>query len=514
MNTDPNTSGGQNEDVIHDNLVHYEKGLELAEAGKHWQALEHMQERLAETPDDAEVLNDTGAILHCLGRSDEAIDHFVKALSVRNDSAEILWNLAEAYLATGKASEATQIFDGMDRMGVLNADVLNRTAEVFLNQDNKAGALEMLLRSLRIWPDQEILHPMVDVIRSKRPKVAFFCDENAMGSVNEISRFVKERFEVRFLEDRSKDQVHELMTLSDISWFEWGSDLAVAGSKQPRTCKNIIGLYRNEGHQQWARAVNWANINVLVAVGDCPVKEESLAGELPGLESQTSIAVIPSGVNLERFAFVNRQRGKNIAFLSDLKAMNNPAFMLQCMQKLHYVDSEYRLFFGGEFEDTAIEQYIRHMVDALDLRDVVFFDGRQEDIRCWLEDKHYIASTSIFERENTRLLEAMACGLKPVVHNFPAANQTFVPEFLFNISEEFCEQICSEQYEPRRYRRFVKENYPLRNQLDKINRILIELEAEIESEQTDGPFCDDLQARTPEEAALSTQSAAGTFEEN
>ena len=77
----------------------------------------------------------------------------------------------------------------------------------------------------------------------------------------------------------------------------------------------------------------------------------------------------------------------------------------------------------------------------------------------------------------------MACGLKPVVHDFPGADQIFPSEFLFNISEEFYEQICSEQYEPQRYRRFVEENYPLRNQLDKINGILIELEAEIESEQ-------------------------------
>ena len=68
MNTDPNTSGEQNRDAIHDNLNRYEKGLALAEAGEHRQALEQMQEHLRQTPDDAEVLNDTGAILHCLGR--------------------------------------------------------------------------------------------------------------------------------------------------------------------------------------------------------------------------------------------------------------------------------------------------------------------------------------------------------------------------------------------------------------------------------------------------------------
>lgn len=298
MNTDPNTSVGQNEDVTGDNLNHHEKGLELAEAGQHRQALEHMQEHLRETPNDAEVLNDTGAILHCLGRSDEAIDHFVKARSSANDSAETLWNLAEAYLATGKASEAAQIFDDMERMSVLNADLLSRTAEVFLDQGNKAGAIEMLLRSLRLWPDQEILPPMISVIRSKRPKVAFFCDENATGTVNEIARFVKERFDVGFLEDTGQDQVHELTKWSDIAWFEWGSELAVAGSKQSETCKNIIGPY-HEGHQQWSQAVNWANIDVLVAVGDGAVKE-ALADELPGLESQTSIVVIPSDVNLER----------------------------------------------------------------------------------------------------------------------------------------------------------------------------------------------------------------------
>jgi pentatricopeptide repeat protein len=302
MNTDPNDIREQDEDMIRDNLIHYEKGLELAEAGKHWQALEYMQEHLRRTPDDAEVLNDTGAILHCLGRSDEAIDHFVKARSTREGSAEILWNLAEAYLATGRASEAVEIFDEMDRMGILNADLLNRTAEVFLNQGNKAGAIEMLLRSLGQWPEQEMLRPMVDVIRSKRPKVAFFCAKNGTGAISEIAQFVKERFMVGFLE--STDQAQELTKWSDIAWFEWGSDLAATVSKQPKTCKSIIGPYCGEGHQQWCQAVNWTNIDVLIAVGECPA-EEALMHDLSELQSQTSIVAIPGDANLEKSAEEN-----------------------------------------------------------------------------------------------------------------------------------------------------------------------------------------------------------------
>ncbi len=147
------------------NSSNYERGLELAEAGRHDEALECIQEHLVKAPNDAEVLNDTGAILHCLGRYDEAIAHFAKARSIDGDSCEIAWNLAEAYLAADKPAEVMELLDDMERMEILNVDVLNRTADLFLRQENKADALKMLNRSLEICPDQEILKPMIEVIR-------------------------------------------------------------------------------------------------------------------------------------------------------------------------------------------------------------------------------------------------------------------------------------------------------------------------------------------------------------
>ena len=458
---------------------HHQKGLELAEAGKYQEALACVQEHLCAAPDDAQALNDAGTILYCLGRPDEAIDHFVKARSLQSDSADILWNLVEAYLGVGRVNEAAQLFDDMERMGILKAEVLNRTANAFLAQDNKAGAIEMLHHSLELSPGQKILEPMIDVIRSKMPKVAFFCDSEGMRFLNEVAGFIKQRFEVRLFEDQAEEELVEVMKWSDISWFEPGH-LAVTASKLPKLCENIIRLDRYDAYKQWPQQVNWANIDILVTVGNSFVGD-ALVQKVPGLESQTSIVTVPSCVNLEKFAFTNRRRGKNIAFLANLRMLKNPAFVLQCMQKLHYIDPEYRLFFGGEFADAALEHYLKHMVDALDLRDVVFFDppaAEQEDVSCWLEDKHYIVSTSIIESRSIGLLEGMACGLKPVIHNFPGASQTFPPQFLFNISEEFCEQIVSDEYEPQRYRRFVEENYALQNQLIKINDILRQLKSE------------------------------------
>ena len=145
----------------------YQHALDLAETGKYEEAVSFIQEYLISSPNDAEALNDTGTILHCMGRSDEAIDHLLKARSLQSDSVEIIWNLSEAYLAAGKATEAMGLFDDMDQIGVLNADVLNRTADVFLNENNLSDAVKMLNWSLELWPEQKNLVPMIEMIRHK-----------------------------------------------------------------------------------------------------------------------------------------------------------------------------------------------------------------------------------------------------------------------------------------------------------------------------------------------------------
>ncbi|MHC4184674.1 MAG: glycosyltransferase [Planctomycetota bacterium] len=489
MTMQTNSGDPQTQDNAFVGLNNYQRGLQLAEAGRYQEALNLIQEHLRAAPDDAEALNDAGAILHCLGRSPEAIDHLTKARNLQADSAEIVWNLVEAYLADGRACEAALLFDDMQRMGTLNPDVLNRIAAALLNQGNKAEAVETLLRSLQISPNQEILNRMIEVIQTRRPRIAFFCglkgDTKFLTDIYEYARY---RYLVQHSDAQSIDQMYEVMKTSDISWFEWCTDMVVEASKLPKVCKTVVRLHRFEAYNNWPSRVRWENIDVLVTVGNSFVKD-ALLRQVPDIEERTWLVTIPNGVNLDRFRLVERPRGKNLACVGYLNMRKNPMFLLQCMQKLHYIDPEYRLFFAGPFQDLMLEQYIRHMVQKLELTNVVSFDGWQHDVNSWLRDKHYIVSASIGESQGMGLLEAMACGLKPIVHNFPGASQIFPSEFLFDISEQFCEQICSGKYDPPRYRRFVEENYPLKEQLSQINGIFTRLEAEIDMQQTANAFC-------------------------
>ena len=59
---------------------YYERGLELAEAGKYQEGLNCIREHLRAAPNDAQALNDAGAILHCLGRTGDAIGHLAKRI--------------------------------------------------------------------------------------------------------------------------------------------------------------------------------------------------------------------------------------------------------------------------------------------------------------------------------------------------------------------------------------------------------------------------------------------------
>jgi glycosyltransferase involved in cell wall biosynthesis len=110
------------------------------------------------------------------------------------------------------------------------------------------------------------------------------------------------------------------------------------------------------------------------------------------------------------------------------------------------------------------------------LTDALIFDGWQKDVATWLEDKHYLVSASIVEGHPVSVLEAMARGLKPVIHVYPGCRDCFPAEYLWRTLDEFCERILMDPYRPAEYRDYVATNFSLRRQLDSINGLYLDFE--------------------------------------
>jgi len=320
---------------------------------------------------------------------------------------------------------------------------------------------------------------MPDFNKKKKPRIAFFCGADGETFLHDIYSLAADHFELYYfqtktIEHKTIEQIYELMKYCDISWFEWCTELAVVASHLPKVCRNIIRLHRYEAFTGCPKLVKWENIDVLITVGNGFVRDK-LNVDIPEIEDQTKITEIPSGINLEKFEFSERQKGKNIAFVGNLSMKKNPVLLLHCFEELLKIDPEYRLFFAGAFHDPILEQYMRYTISQRNLDKSIFFAGWQEDINAWLGDKHYIVCSSIVEGHPVGIMEGMARGLKPVLHDYPGSRQFFPAEFIFETPAEFCDLIISGAYEPSRYRRFIEKMYPLSLQLERINEVFNEL---------------------------------------
>ena len=354
-------------------------------------------------------------------------------------------------------------------------DIVGKKIDVLLQCGDKAQAMEVALGAAQQYPNLIELQHIVESVRSRRAKIAFFCGLDGVNFLRDIGMYAKGRFNVHFFEGSTPEEMYELMKWSDISWFEWCTDMATTASNLPKVCKTIVRLHRYEAYTHWPMEIKWENIDTLVTIGNDFVRNR-LRSVVSGIENRTQIVEIPNGINLTKFKFAERPRGKNIAFICNLNMKKNPAFMLQCFNSLLSIDPEYKLFWAGKIQDVVVEQYMRYMVGELGLCNRVFFDGWHEDINIWLANKHFIVNSSIVEGHPVGVMEGMACGIKPVIHNFPGAKQFFPEEFLYNSTEEFCDKIISSDYEPRRYRRFIEDKYPLSGQLRQVNRLFVEFE--------------------------------------
>jgi hypothetical protein len=456
--------------------------LTLAGKGDYEGASGLMREYLSRDPRNGEAWNDLGVMHFKLGDVKEAARCFERAVEEAPLLGQAYLNFSELYFSAGRAERVPALFSGMKKAGVLTSGVVSRVVDAFIESGDKTGAMEVALRASEIMPEDTAISRLVGEIKSSRARLAIFCGGDGMTFLQDIYDFLKERFEIRVFEGDTTEQVREMMEWSDISWFEWCTNLAEIGSKMPKVCKSIIRLHRYEAYLDWPSRINWENVDILITVGNRCVNEV-LERQVPDIGKRVRMVTIANGVDLDKFKFVRRRHGKNIAFVGNLRMVKNPMFVLQCMKALSRLESGYRLFFAGGFQDVVVEQYLKHMVVELGLKDRVFFDGWQRDVQSWLAEKHYIVSSSVIESQGMGILEGMACGLKPLVHNFPGAKGTFVKEYVFNTAEDFCEHIMSGDYEPERYRGFVEYHYSLERQLARIVEVLAGLEEELGAEK-------------------------------
>jgi glycosyltransferase involved in cell wall biosynthesis len=268
---------------------------------------------------------------------------------------------------------------------------------------------------------------------------------------------------------------HYVRTTSTIDGKELGAlseraDLLLSGWADRSTYfwakyfpyKKIVSFVRRyEFFSGIMEHIEWGNINALIFVSDFWRDFFNDKYEYSGRQE-----VIRNGVDLSMFPLNERIddcSSSNIAMICQTRAIKNLPLAAQVL--LHLPDNYKIYHIGLPGEDMS---YFLPYLKNLGISGRFIFEGtlKREQISSWLSDKKYILSTSINEGNPNNVIEAMATGCKPIVHDWPGSSEQF--PFVFKTPLEASDLIIDCSYNPNHYREWVKKRYSLSN----FNRVL------------------------------------------
>lgn len=292
----------------------------------------------------------------------------------------------------------------------------------------------------------------------KIKKIIFFVRPELDSFLDDVIKGLSCEYETKKVIITEFSQIDEGMQWADLCWFEWCDDLIACGSKSSMSLnkKIICRLHSYEAFTDYPFSANWDMIDSIIFVGE-HIREYAIN---KFKISKDRTAIIPNGINMEKFTFRRRAKGYNVAFVGLINYKKGPMLLLQVFKAIYDKNPQYKLYIAGLFQDERYILYFSQMIDEMGLKNNIEFCGWQNDLNSWLEDKDFILCTSVLESQNLSIMQAMSKGIKPLIHNFAGAKNIYPEKYLFNTIKEAADML-DDDINPDEYRKYIYDNYSL-----------------------------------------------------
>lgn len=237
--------------------------------------------------------------------------------------------------------------------------------------------------------------------------------------------------------------------------------------------KVICRMIDIEVWQQHYMAPKWDVVSDIIFIAP-HIRNLVDIATLPGLRAETKFHTIPCGVDLDRYKFAKRKPGFNIAIVSEKWNSKGTHLLLQVILKLQKLDSRYKFYWLGQRSDSNWEyayfdDFVAHHKLNIEFINILN-DGSTVDE--FLEDKNYLLHGSIKEGFSYATAEAMAKGIKPVVHRFFGADNLW-PGLTWDSIDQAVEMITNQEYDSASYRQYlIDRGYNLESMMQQISDII------------------------------------------
>lgn len=286
----------------------------------------------------------------------------------------------------------------------------------------------------------------------------------------------------------------ELVAWADVLWFDT-TDNNIASATNPgqalladdanfrpwdlhdhdmtgkRIVVRAIDIEIWHGHQM---AAHWDLVDDLIFIAP-HIRNLVDVDALPLINPEKlKVHIIPCGVDLDRWTFKERKPGFNIAVISEKWTSKGTDLILQIALKLKQIDSRYKIHWLGKRSDYPWEYaYFDDFVEHHKLP-IEFTNVLQDDVTVdqFLEDKDYLLHASHKEGFSYATAEAMAKGIRPVVHRFFGADDIW-SGITWDHIDEAVDMITDGEYDSASYRQYlIDHGYTLPQMMAKIDKII------------------------------------------
>ncbi len=341
-------------------------------------------------------------------------------------------------------------------------------ANMLFNQGLFGSAIAAMNKSINADNAKPIIPPRV--IQDK-PRLAVIS-----GGGNAFLSFIPkliDDFDIKTNRVNTASEINALCQWADIAWFEWVDAMLLTATKIDKHCKYITRLHSYEAFDNIIQAINWAKVDDIVFVA----KHIQDIGNNQSYEmSKVNQHIIPNGIDFTKRTYKAHGHGFNLAYVGYLNHKKNPSLLLQCMSALKCINPQYKLHVAGIHQELRYQLYWNKMLKELDLIDNVIMYGwiEPENINEWLQDKDYVISTSELESFCYGIADGMACGIKPLCHNWVGAENIYPSWALFNTIDDVVKIVGEKStYLPQVNRTYVEERYDLNDVSDQIKKLLL-----------------------------------------
>lgn len=254
----------------------------------------------------------------------------------------------------------------------------------------------------------------------------------------------------------------------DANYFPW--DLHDMDLTNKRIIVRAIDIEVWQGHFS---ASLWDIVDDLIFIAP-HIRNIVDPESLPGYNPKMRIHTIPCAVNLNRYTFAERAPGFDIAVVGERWASKGTSEILQIALKLKALDPRYKIHWLGkrsdyQWEHAYRDDFVEH--NDLPIEFTNWIEG-DDGVNGFLEDKNYLLSASHKEAFGYNIAEAMAKGIKPLIHRFYGCDDLWDINVWSGIDEAIA-MITDDEYNSETYRQYlIDHNYTVPQMMEAFDNII------------------------------------------